>query len=1284
MSNIKKTKSKKHDKTIKISTPKCKNFLNNKKHINSIINIAESIDFDEEGKLLISCLQELKDMERANEESFSKTDNSLYPHLNDKYFNQKIFQKREFNETKMEEIPDIKKQEKFQEITDKLCKDKEFELAPHQMFVRNFLSFQTPYNSLLLYHGVGTGKTCSAISVCEEMREYNKQMNTDKEIMIVASPNVQTNFKLQLFNEKKLKEINGLWNIKSCTGNKFLKEINPMNMKGVPKSDVIKQINRIIKQNYKFIGYTEFSNYINKILEKNKHKNDGGKKAIRNEFSNRMLVIDEVHNIRNVEQKTFKKSGENLQKLVVYASNLKLLLLSATPMFDNAREIVWLLNLMNLNDNRFPISENEIFDKSDNLLVDPTGETGIELLKQKCRGYISYVRGENVFTFPYRIYPKEMGEPRSLLKLIKLGRDKWKYPEKQANEGRIDTIDRIKYLDIMMIPITPYQNKIYNFIIKYLKEKKSGFTKKEDQKTGIQYTYLEGLIQSLNFSYPHTEFVKDGTGKNYNIITKLYGNGGLKRNMMFKKDILIGTFEYKNLTREFGAIFSPDKIEIYSHKINFIIKKIIKKKIINDEKDLESKGKILIYSRYIYGSSIPMALALEELGFSRYGGNSLFKNKPNNDYTKGNKLNLKYAMITGDNNLSPNRLEEINAFNSPDNINGEKIKVIIVSKAASEGLDFQNIRQVHILDPWFNIYRIEQIIGRAVRNQSHCLLPFEERNVEIYMHGTVLLKDKDTGDDSEYESVDLYMYRLAEKKVKSIAAVSKILKENAVDCFLNSNQTKLTEKDLNTEVVQQLSSKLSSNKYNSIDYVLGHKDNTPVCEFDKCEIECKPKPEKVSLNEKASLNSDTYNNYYMVLNIDKIIQRIRLLFKEEYMYSDKELIARIQQIKQYPEDQIYYALDQLIKNENEYLVDMYDRIGKIKNIDNYYFFQPIEINDYTQIYDNKHLIDEKNKKIVYPLPENIKEKSISKTNKITEILKKLEIEMDKIQNPKKLQSTDKQDNSKIAAWMIKILYQLNGIPKDNLYRYALYHILEGLNHDDKLLLLKHVYSDKNSDYNYERYSKEYFKKFIHNNIIGLLDDKIKYYRLTGNKWDRLPSNKKDLVKGMYIDTKTPHTRIGVFDINKGKTFFKIKNINDEKKRTGAVCGTGEFQKKAMINLNNELFKQLHADIELQNFMTRVPTLSSIIKKDINKYNHTDSKIDTIYDTKLKDIPDKENEEKFLLQVGEKGKKKEVIPIRLTSKHLCVENELLLHYFEENNKDEKKWLYYNIEKVVNNI
>ena len=86
-------------------------------------------------------------------------------------------------------------------------------MAPHQLFVKNFLSFQTPYNSVLLYHGLGTGKTCSAIGIAEEMRDYIKQIGTSQRIIVVASPNVQDNFKLQLFDESKLKIVNGLWNL---------------------------------------------------------------------------------------------------------------------------------------------------------------------------------------------------------------------------------------------------------------------------------------------------------------------------------------------------------------------------------------------------------------------------------------------------------------------------------------------------------------------------------------------------------------------------------------------------------------------------------------------------------------------------------------------------------------------------------------------------------------------------------------------------------------------------------------------------------------------------------------------------------------------------------------------------------------------------------------------------------------------------------------------------------------------------------------------------------------
>jgi hypothetical protein len=195
----------------------------------------------------------LKDSENSNE--------SLYPNLNDAEFNIKIANKKEFNDTKYDGTihKDIK------EYADTLA-NADFEIQPHQAFVKNFMSFQTPYNSLLLFHGLGSGKTCSAIGVCEEMRDYMKQMGINKRIIIVASENVQDNFKLQLFDERKLKLVDGIWNIRACTGNKLLKEINPMNMKGMSREKVISQIKTIINTYYIFLGYVQFANYIIKTM----------------------------------------------------------------------------------------------------------------------------------------------------------------------------------------------------------------------------------------------------------------------------------------------------------------------------------------------------------------------------------------------------------------------------------------------------------------------------------------------------------------------------------------------------------------------------------------------------------------------------------------------------------------------------------------------------------------------------------------------------------------------------------------------------------------------------------------------------------------------------------------------------------------------------------------------------------------------------------------------------------------------------------------------------------
>jgi hypothetical protein len=162
----------------------------------------------------------------------------LYPTLNDPNFNTKIALRKEFFDTKM----DVDNKASVEEQAEILC-NAPFELAPNQQFVRNFLSVETPYNSLLLYHGLGTGKTCSAISVAEEMRDYMKQMGISQRIIVIASPNVQENFRLQLFDERELREIEpGVWNIRACTGNKFIKEVNPMNMKGLTRDKIVKHI----------------------------------------------------------------------------------------------------------------------------------------------------------------------------------------------------------------------------------------------------------------------------------------------------------------------------------------------------------------------------------------------------------------------------------------------------------------------------------------------------------------------------------------------------------------------------------------------------------------------------------------------------------------------------------------------------------------------------------------------------------------------------------------------------------------------------------------------------------------------------------------------------------------------------------------------------------------------------------------------------------------------------------------------------------------------------------
>ena len=73
-------------------------------------------------------------------------------------------------------------------------------------------------------------------------------------------------------------------------------------------------------------------------------------------------------------------------------------------------------------------------------------------------------------------------------------------------------------------------------------------------------------------------------------------------------------------------------------------------------------------------------------------------------------------MITGDKKLSPNTGNDINILTNIDNKYGKNIKVVLISQAGTEGLDFKFVRQVHVMEPWWHMNRIEQIIAKQLEH----------------------------------------------------------------------------------------------------------------------------------------------------------------------------------------------------------------------------------------------------------------------------------------------------------------------------------------------------------------------------------------------------------------------------------------------------------------------------------------------------------------------------------------------------------------------------------------
>ena len=864
---------------------------------------------------------------------------NLYPSLNDASFNILISNKPEFSDhSKGNIVP--------------TCNSSTFDILPHQIFVRNFLSVHTPYNSLLLFHGLGSGKTCTAIGVAEEMRDYIINMNHAGKIFIIAAPNVAKNFELQLFNESKLTLKDGFWDIQSCTGPKFVREINPFMQKDMEKKTVVAMIKSLIRAHYEFIGYVQFSNAVNDCItdvgnsQNEERRQEKIIKRLSKKFSNSLLIIDEAHNIRdNVsdgkdeETNNGKLVYSSIIKLITAVDSIRLLLLSATPLFHSPTEIIGLLNLMNLNDRRKYINISDVFTGSGELKIDENGkEIGKEILTQKATGYISYVSGENLHTFPRRVWPSSFS-PENAIPSINI--DKGRIYPPLNHKGEETT--PINHLSVYMNkPLRAYQCDAYEEVINIART----------QNNGELSLLINRPIQCLNMIYPSDADVK-------------YGQDGFDNSMMAtKKDDVTGSIEYK--PSAFGKFFNEGQIEKYSQKIDTICNIVGK-----------ASGMCLIYSQYIMGGIVPMALALEARGFVKSDNTTLFKHGINISV----KNPKKYIMITGSFDSNKNDLKDkLNLLNSDENKDGNLIKVVLITKTGAEGLDLKFIRQVHIMEPWFNLSRIEQIIGRAVRQCSHQLLPIESRNVEIYLHVS-----ERSEKFKQIEPVDLYLYQKSEINAIQIGKVTRILKTTAIDCIINKGDD-MPDDTMNGNIITSSGVELNGADIKN-DYSF-----SVMCDFmDSCKYECTP---DVDESLKPS-GMNTYHSDYLNVDVNKTISFIKSLFSNIidgiFFFKRDDLYKKLPKVNK---STINAALELLLTEEYEYIIDKYGRKGKLINISDLYLFQPRGITDNKiSIADRSFPVDIKNDGIRLIMPEDRKDANVESEyeNIISEIIIKYNI-----------------------------------------------------------------------------------------------------------------------------------------------------------------------------------------------------------------------------------------------------------------------------------------------------
>jgi hypothetical protein len=873
--------------------------------------------------------------------------------------------------------------------------------------------------------------TCVGVAIAEKFKEQVLKYNTKIHIL-VPGPIIKESWKSHLIK---------------CTGNTYKKEedkysyIDNLERERNRKNSLYQAL-----QYYKLMSYRTFQKKVigerisdlsqnNKDGTKTKNvyrKNKDGKferdlaiDRIHN-LNNSVLIIDEAHNI------TGNTYGDAVMEIIKKSFNLKVVLMTATPMKNLGDDIIKLINFIRPVSS--PILREKVFTSHSNYLMD-FKENGLKYFKNMINGYVSHVRGSDPLTFAKRIDKGTIPDGLQITPLIKC--DMLEFQRKTYDKTIRETDDALDRASEAVANMTfPGLSKDRKSIIGYfggsginmvkeqLKVASGLLNKKVNEMFFKEKTYDDDLVRLSNdgktitgriFTMPYLKYFSIKFYKAVKKLSRLVaGKRGAQTAFVYSNLVVVGIDIFKEILLMNGYLEYNEDSSNYQIEDNTVCyycgQKYKDHKRMNrlyNERDTQTGGnwemrtcdcdrmtggndndsddnndndsdddndenEIRDDDKMIYNIKLDNKISDTTTEYSDKYKDNMGEIKPHKFYP------ATFMTITGgtsddtDTMISDSKKKILdNVFNDIDNKEGKNLKFILGSRVMNEGISMRNVGEVHILDVYYNLGKVDQVVGRAIRWCSHYSVM---DNTNIFPYVNVYKYVVGLGNDNKLSSEE-DLYRKAEQKYLLIKKIERAMKERAFDCPLNMHGNIFSE-----EVSKYSKCSIHHRGENN------DKKKNPcpaICDYQKCTFKCDdprlnyefydPEREMYKMIDNKNLDKSTFTEKLAQSEIKYAKRIIKEMYVTKSVYKLDEIVKYVK--NSYSEEKkqlfdeffVFKALDKLIPITPNDFNNFKDTVINKENMKGYliyrdinYIFQPFNENEDVPMYYRTNDIQEIN------------------------------------------------------------------------------------------------------------------------------------------------------------------------------------------------------------------------------------------------------------------------------------------------------------------------------------